>query len=81
MIQPLGKRVVIEPVEEPSKPGILIMPNDSPQKFKVLAIGDEVKKVAINDEIIIASFTTSSFKLDGKNNVFVNEDNIIAKVS
>lgn len=81
MIQPLGKRILIEPIIKEKKEGILILKEEEPQKFKVLAIGDDVKKVSINDSIIIGSFTTSEFTLDGKKNIFINEDNIIAKVS
>lgn len=80
MIQPLGKRILIEPIVEERKQGIILVKDESPQKFKVLAIGDDVKKVSVNDEIIIASFTTSEFTLNGQKNIFINEDNIIAKV-
>lgn len=46
MLTPIAKRIIVvaPPVEE--KHGTLIVQNNKPSKFNVLAIGDEVSKVA-----------------------------------
>jgi co-chaperonin GroES (HSP10) len=80
MFQPLGKRVLIEEIIEQKKQGLLILKDESPKKFKVLAIGDEVKKVAIGDTIIIGAYTTTEFKFADQTYTFMQEENIIAKV-
>lgn len=81
MFQPLGKRVLIEEIIEEKKQGILILKDESPKRFKVTAIGDEVKKVSVGDIIVIANFTTSEFKFGEQKYTFLQEENIIAKVA
>lgn len=80
MIQPLGKRILVEAIKEEKKQGIIITTDTAPQKFKVTAIGDEVKKVNVGDTLFLGSFATSEFTLDGIKHILVNEENIIAKV-
>ena len=80
MLQPLGKRILIQPIVPEEKKSILILKEESPQTFKVIAIGDEVKKVNINDTIFIASFSTSEFKFNEEKYTLIQENNIIAKV-
>ncbi len=81
MIQPLGKRILIEAIIEEKKVSFLILKDDAPKKFKVLAIGEEVKKVNIGDTIIIGAFTTSEFKYEDQTYTFMQEENVIAKVA
>lgn len=80
MLQPLGKRILIQPITHEEKKSILIIKEEIPQTFKVIAIGDEVKKVKVDDTIFISSFSTSEFKLNNEKYTLVQEDNIIAKV-
>lgn len=80
MLQPLGKRILIEPIIPEKKHSTLILKDESPQTFKVLAIGDDVKKVNINDVIFIAAHSTADIKYNDIKYQIVFEDNIIAKV-
>ena len=80
-MQPLGKRIIIKPIEQEKKTSVLILKDESPHLFSVLSVGDDVKKVKEGDTIMIASFSTSEIKHDGQTLLLVNEDNIIAKVA
>lgn len=80
MLQPLAKRILIKPIEQNLKKSVLIIKDPTPQIFRVVAIGDEVKKVAVDDTIFIASFSTSEINYNDDKFILVNEENIIAKV-
>lgn len=81
MLQPLGKRILISPIAPEKKESIIIgIKEETPQTYKVIAIGDDVKKVNVNDTIVIASFSTSEFKFNEEKYTLIQEDNIIAKV-
>lgn len=80
MLQPIGKRILIEPIAPEEKKSIILVKDDSPQTFKVIAIGDEVTKVQPDDIIFIASFSTSEFLYKEKKYTLIIQDNIIAKV-
>lgn len=82
MLQPLGKRILIEPMAPPPKKEsiIIVEHNQTPQTHKVLAIGDDVKKVNIGDVIFIAAHSTADVKYNDIKYQIVFEDNVIAKV-
>jgi len=80
MLQPLDKRIIVKPIIPPKKESIIIVKDESPQSFQVVAIGDDVKKVNIGDKILIASFSTSEVTYEGEKYIIVNESNIIAKI-
>ncbi len=80
MLQPLDKRIIIKPIAPPKKESVIIVKDDSPQSFEVVAIGDDVKKVNIGDKVLIAAFSTSEVTYEGIKYTIVNETNIIAKV-
>lgn len=81
MLQPLGKRIIIKPIIPEKKTAVILIKEDAPATFSVLAVGDEVKKVAVGDKIFIAAYSTSEIKFEGETFLLVNEDNIIAKVA
>lgn len=80
MLQPLDKRVVVKPIVPQKKESVIIVKDESPQSFQVVAIGDDVKKVNIGDKILIAAFSTSEVTYEGEKYILVNETNIIARV-
>lgn len=81
MLQPLDKRILIAPITpEPKKTNILLLKDDAPQTWGVVAIGDEVKKVNIGDIILIAAHSTSEVNFEGIKYTMIHESNIIAKV-
>lgn len=80
MLQPLDKRIVIKPIIPEKKPSVIIVKDESPASFEVVAIGEDVTKVKIGDKILIAAFSTSEVNYEGTKYILVNESNIIAKV-
>lgn len=80
MLQPLGKRILIKPIVEEKKPSFIIVKDEAPQSYSVLAIGDDVTKVKVGDTIYIAAYSTAEIKYVDEKFQIVVEDNIIAKV-
>ena len=81
MLQPLDKRILIKPIVSEKKASVLLLKDEAPQSFEVMAIGDDVKKVNVGDKILIASFSTSEITYEGVKYIIVNETNIIAKIA
>ena len=93
-IQPLGDRVVIEPLEkevETFAGGQLVLPDtakEKPQQGKVLAVGagrldedgDRIPmEVKTGDTVVYAKYSGTSFKTeDGKEILFLKESDILA---
>jgi chaperonin GroES len=92
-IQPLGDRVVVEPLEkevETFAGGQLVLPDtakEKPQQGKVLAVGpgrlDEDGKripmeVQVGQTVIYAKYSGTSFKTEeGKELLFIRESDIL----
>jgi co-chaperonin GroES (HSP10) len=78
MIQPLSKRIIVEPVFKEKKSDLIIIKDDAPYAYRVIAIGDEVKKVCVNDLILIEY--ASQLKIEDNTYKIVTEENVIAKL-
>jgi chaperonin GroES len=89
-IQPLGDRVLVEPVkEEETKKGGIIIPDtakEKPQQGKVIAVGtgkidDSGKKIPFNvkkgDKILMPKYGGTEVKLDGKEYQIMREEDIL----
>ncbi len=84
MLQPVGKRVLVSVKNESdnTKPTILLTAKAAkPTVFVVLAVGDDITKVNVNDTIYLGQYSTVSIEYEGKEALLVHEDAIIAKVS
>lgn len=92
-IQPLGDRVVVKRVEEEEETtegGIVIPPSaqGTPNKAEVVAVGSGEKKngevvkpdVAEGDTILIGEFSGSEIEVDGEEYVFLDGNQVLAKV-
>lgn len=90
-LQPLGDRVVVEPLskEEVTKGGIFIpdTAKEKPQEGKVLAVGpgkmsDDGKRITpdvkVGDIVIYAKYGGTEFKEDGKELMILRESDILA---
>jgi len=59
-LQPLGKRVLVKRKPEMTKtPGGIIIPDtytEKPMEGVVIAIGDEIDKVDVDDRVLFAKF-------------------------
>ncbi len=89
-IQPLGDRVLVQPLEEKEvKKGGIIIPDsakEKPQEGKVIALGtgkidDEGKKVPFTvkkgDIVLISKYGGTEVKLDGETYTLLREDDIL----
>ena len=83
-LRPLQDRVIIERVESQSKTaGGFIIPDTAQQKAhegSVLAIGKDVKDVAVGDKILLNKWAGAEIKHEGKELLIVKESDIIAIV-
>ncbi len=89
-IQPLGDRVLVQPLEEKEvKKGGIIIPDsakEKPQEGKVIALGtgkidDEGKKIPFTvkkgDIVLISKYGGTEVKLDGETYTLLREDDIL----
>ncbi|MBS0657361.1 MAG: co-chaperone GroES [Verrucomicrobia bacterium] len=93
-IQPLGDRVLVQPLEEKEvKKGGIIIPDtakEKPQEGKVVALGtgkrdDEGKKieftVKVGDTVMFSKYGGTEVKLDGETFQLLREDDILGILS
>ncbi len=89
-IQPLGDRVLVQPVDEKEvKKGGIIIPDtakEKPQEARVIALGtgkldDEGKKIAFTvkkgDLVLISKYGGTEVKVDGESYLIMREDDIL----
>ena len=92
-LQPLGGRVIVEPIEqEEMTAGGIILPEtakEKPQEGKILAAGpgdrdDEGKRIAmevkVGDKVLYAKYSGTEVKVDGKKLLILRESDILAKI-
>ena len=82
--QPLGQRVLVERVEEPTTTasGIIIPDNakEKPLDAIVRAISKEVEEeglIAVDDKVVFAKYSGTEITLDGKEYLVLNTDDIL----
>lgn len=79
--QPLGKRVLIERVEESktTASGIIIPDNakEKPLNGKVIAVSKEVEGISINDTVVFGKYAGSELSLDGKTYLVMEDKDIL----
>ena len=82
--QPLGKRVLVERVEEAktTASGIYIPDSakEKPSQGKVLAISKEVEDVAVNDTVVFGKYAGSELALDGTTYLVIETDDLLGIV-
>ncbi len=93
-IQPLGNRLVVEPIEEEEiTAGGIVLPEtakEKPQKGVVLAVGpgernDEGAHIPLEvkegDHVLFAKYSGTEVKYDGKKLLIMRESDILAKIN
>jgi chaperonin GroES len=79
--KPLGERVLVErtEVENKTASGIIIPDNakEKPQTAKVVAIGNKIEDVKVGDTIVFEQYRGSEIKLDGRDYLILNLENIM----
>jgi len=81
-MQALGKNLLVKPIEEEFKKGILIMPTQKkPTLYEVLSVGDEITNVAEGDKIRIFEYGIKEIEIEDGSKVFVVPiENVYAKM-
>lgn len=85
-IQPLGARVLIQPLEQQSRTASgIILPETSkekPQTGLVVAVGDDEDiKVKVDDKVLFAKYTGAEVKFDGIDYLLMDHSDILARVN
>ena len=79
--QPLGKRVLVERVEETktTASGIIIPDNakEKPLSGKVLAVSSEVEGVSVGDSVVFAKYGGTEVVLDGKTYLVLKIEDVL----
>lgn len=91
MLQPLGNRVLVRPLEaEDTSPGGIILPEtaqEAPREGEVIAVGEGRKlesgdrtemSVEEGDRIIYTEYGGTEVKIDGEEYLIVEETSILA---
>jgi chaperonin GroES len=83
-LQPLGTRVLIQPLEQENKTASgLLLPEtakEKPQTGLVVAVGDDEEiKLKVNDKILFAKYSGTEFKLDGSEYLLLESSDVLAK--
>jgi chaperonin GroES len=83
-IQPMGTRILIQPLEQESKTSSgLLLPEtakEKPQTGLVVAIGDDEEiKLKVNDKVLFAKYSGTEFKMNGTEYLLLEENDVLAK--
>ena len=78
MLTPVGKRILIKPVEV--KHGTLFITGQKPTQFHVIAIGDEATKVKGGDIIYLEKHYGVEIEYEKEKYLVVDEMSILAKI-
>jgi len=78
MLQPVGKRILVKPVEV--KHGTLIVSGQKPIQFHVIAIGDEVTKVQPGNIIYMDKHYGAEIEHEKEKYLVIDESSILAKL-
>ena len=83
-LQPMGTRVLIQPLEQESKTASgLLLPEsakEKPQTGLVVAIGDDEDiKLAVNDKVLFAKYSSTEFKMDGSDYLLLESSDVLGK--
>ena len=78
MLSPIGKRLLVKPIEE--NHGSLIIKNSKPTQFKVFAIGDDVTKVKVGNIVYLDKFVGAELEHNKEKFLVLDETQILAKV-
>ncbi|WP_314350919.1 co-chaperone GroES [Campylobacter showae] len=79
--QPLGKRVLVERLEDvkTTASGIIIPDNakEKPLSGKVLAVSSEVEGVSVGDSVVFAKYGGTEVELDGKTYLVLKIEDVL----
>lgn len=78
--QPLGKRVLVQRLEEATTTasGIIIPDNakEKPSQGTVISVSTEVESVATGDIVVFGKYAGNELTIDGKNYLVIETDDL-----
>lgn len=89
MLKPLGNRVVVEPLKEETKGGIILpetADKEKPEKGKVIAVGPgklldngsrAALEVKVGDTVVFKKYSPDEIKVDDKEYLVLEEGDIM----
>jgi len=85
-IQPLGTRVLIQPLEQEGKTASgLFLPEsakEKPQTGQVVAVGDDESiKLKPKDKVLFAKYSGTEFKYEGADYLLMEASDILARLN
>ena len=84
-IRPLKDRIVaVKEAPQTKTASGLYLPEaakEKPAEAKVVAVGKDVKEVKVGDKIIFKEYSHTSVKIDNKEYLIVNEEDVLATVA
>ena len=87
-IEPLGTRVLIQPLEKESKTASgIILPEtakEKPQQGMIEAVGDSeemITDLSVGDKILFPKYTGTEIQLDGIDYLIMEEGDVLARIS
>jgi chaperonin GroES len=83
-LQPMGTRVLIQPLEQESKTSSgLLLPEtakEKPQTGLIVAVGDDEEiKLKVNDKVLFAKYSGTEFKINGTEYLLLEANDVLAK--
>ncbi|MDO9056709.1 MAG: co-chaperone GroES [Sulfuricurvum sp.] len=79
--QPLGKRVLVQRLEEATKTasGIIIPDNakEKPSSGTVVAVSTEVENVSTGDTVVFGKYAGNELTLEGKGYLVIETDDLL----
>lgn len=84
-IKPLGKRVLVKPVEQEQRTASgIVLPEtakESPQTAKVVAIGNsEDGRIREGDLVVFSKYSRTNIKLDDEDHLILDSDDLLGIV-
>jgi chaperonin GroES len=85
-LQPMGTRVLIQPLEEASKTASgLLLPEtatEKPQAGLIVAVGDDEEiKLKMNDKVLFAKYSGTEFNMDWIEYLLLEANDVLASVN
>jgi chaperonin GroES len=87
MIEPLGPRVLIKPLQEEAKTASgIILPEtakEKPQQGSIEAVGDEDEMMSgleVGDVVLFAKYSGNEFEMDGNTYIIMDEGDVLARI-
>ena len=78
MLKPVGKRMLVKPVE--IKQGTLIVSGQKPVQFHVVAVGDDVMKISKGDTVYLEKHYGVEIEFEKEKYFVVDEASVLARL-